>query len=67
MPSSISGTVFNDLNGNGILNPGEPGIPNVFVGGILQPGANPNAGIDIETLAVSETRTVQFNVKDVGN
>jgi len=29
--ASISGTVFNDLNGNGAINPGEPGVPGVTV------------------------------------
>lgn len=31
MPATITGTVFNDLNHNGQFDPGEPGIPNVFV------------------------------------
>ncbi|TVX93740.1 DUF7507 domain-containing protein [Paenibacillus agilis] len=31
MPATITGIVFNDLNHNGTFNPGEPGIPNVFV------------------------------------
>ncbi|MED0876491.1 DUF7507 domain-containing protein [Bacillus mobilis] len=31
MAATISGIVFNDLNHNGQFNPGEPGIPNVFV------------------------------------
>ena len=31
MATTITGTVFNDLNHNGQLTPGEPGIPNVFV------------------------------------
>ncbi|WP_333490450.1 DUF6923 family protein, partial [Bacillus mobilis] len=31
MASIIQGTVFNDLNQNGTFDPGEPGIPNVFV------------------------------------
>lgn len=61
-----------DEVGNIILTDIEPSgtdfIPNsVFVGGILLPGADPNAGIDIGTLAVGETRTVQFNVRDVSN
>jgi len=30
-PATIGGTVWNDLNDNGILNPGEPGIPGVTV------------------------------------
>lgn len=31
MPATISGIVFKDLNHNGQYNPGEPGIPDVFV------------------------------------
>lgn len=31
MATTIKGIVFNDLNHNGKLDPGEPGIPNVFV------------------------------------
>ncbi|MFD0590920.1 DUF6923 family protein [Paenibacillus sp. GCM10027627] len=31
MPATITGIVFNDLNHNGVFNPGEPGIPGVFV------------------------------------
>ncbi|WP_242310982.1 DUF6923 family protein [Bacillus cereus group sp. BfR-BA-01331] len=31
MAATISGIVFNDLNHNGQFDPGEPGIPNVFV------------------------------------
>ncbi|AZN41232.1 DUF7507 domain-containing protein [Paenibacillus albus] len=31
MPALVTGIVFNDLNHNGVFNPGEPGIPNVFV------------------------------------
>ncbi|EAL12040.1 cell wall surface anchor family protein, putative [Bacillus cereus G9241] len=31
MPATIQGVVFDDLNGNGIFDLGEPGIPNVFV------------------------------------
>jgi len=30
-PGSISGYKFNDLNGNGVRDPGEPGIPNVLI------------------------------------
>jgi uncharacterized delta-60 repeat protein len=30
-PASVSGTVFNDSNGNGILDPGEAGLPSVRV------------------------------------
>jgi hypothetical protein len=28
---SVSGTVYNDLNGNGVQNPGEPGLPGVTI------------------------------------
>ncbi|EPY2273855.1 hypothetical protein ACXAUS_002736 [Clostridium sporogenes] len=31
MAATIRGVVFDDLNNNGTLNPGEPGIPNVYV------------------------------------
>lgn len=31
LATTITGTVFNDLNHNGQRDPGEPGIPNVFV------------------------------------
>ena len=31
MPATITGRVFNDLNHNGILDPGEPGIPSAYV------------------------------------
>ncbi|NFV12500.1 DUF11 domain-containing protein [Clostridium sporogenes] len=31
MAVTIRGTVFDDLNNNGVLDPGEPGIPNVYV------------------------------------
>ncbi|WP_053956606.1 DUF7507 domain-containing protein [Inediibacterium massiliense] len=31
MAATITGIVFNDLNNNGVLDPGEPGIPNVYV------------------------------------
>ncbi|MGO5108052.1 DUF6923 family protein, partial [Clostridium sporogenes] len=31
MAATIRGTVFNDLNNNGVLDPGEPGIPNAYV------------------------------------
>ncbi|RFA31687.1 hypothetical protein CAI16_20240, partial [Virgibacillus dokdonensis] len=31
MPASITGIVFDDVNGNGVYDGGEPGIPNVFV------------------------------------
>ena len=31
VPSSLGGTVFVDLNGNGIQEPGEPGIPGVTI------------------------------------
>ncbi|OMF69648.1 DUF7507 domain-containing protein [Paenibacillus glucanolyticus] len=31
MAATITGIVFNDLNHNGLFDPGEPGIPNVFV------------------------------------
>jgi len=30
-PASVRGTVYNDLNGNGLIDPGEPGIPGVTV------------------------------------
>ena len=31
MATTIKGTVFNDINHNGVRDPGEPGISNVFV------------------------------------
>ncbi|MCY6958952.1 DUF7507 domain-containing protein [Clostridium brassicae] len=31
MAATITGTVFDDLNHNGVLDPGEPGIPNAYV------------------------------------
>lgn len=31
MPAAITGKVFNDLNRNGLLDSGEPGIPDVFI------------------------------------
>ncbi|MGY1423745.1 DUF6923 family protein, partial [Bacillus cereus] len=31
MPATIQGIVFNDLNGNGTFDPGEPGIPSAVV------------------------------------
>ncbi|EJO5349523.1 DUF11 domain-containing protein, partial [Clostridium botulinum] len=31
MAATITGTVFDDLNNNGVLDPGEPGIPNAYV------------------------------------
>ncbi|WP_142323872.1 hypothetical protein [Bacillus cereus] len=37
MPATIQGIVFNDLNGNGTFNPGDPGISGAVV--VLQ---NPN-------------------------
>lgn len=38
MPASISGIVFNDINQNGIFNPGDPGIPNAFISLLLPNG-----------------------------
>lgn len=37
MPASITGFIFNDLNQNGIRDPGEPGIPNAYAS-LLLPG-----------------------------
>ena len=43
-PSSISGVKFNDLNGNGVRDPGEPGLAGITVfldtngNGVLDPG-----------------------------
>src|SRR5205823_14895598 len=31
LTAKISGTVYNDLNGNGVFDTGEPGLPNVTV------------------------------------
>lgn len=38
MAASISGIVFNDINQNGIFNPGDPGIPNAFISLLLPNG-----------------------------
>lgn len=48
MPAAITGPVFNDLNHNGVLDTGEPGIPSVHL-----TLSGPAATVCVETLTNS--------------
>ncbi|MCG8399083.1 DUF11 domain-containing protein, partial [Bacillus atrophaeus] len=62
-PDEVTNIILTDIEPSGT-----DFIPNsVFIGGILQPGADPNAGVDIGTLAPGETQIIQFKVKNVSN
>ncbi|MCW5851639.1 MAG: hypothetical protein KIT87_16315 [Anaerolineae bacterium] len=51
---TVTGVVFNDLNGNGIREGGEPGIPNVTVG-LYGPGPDNVFGTPDDTLITTTT------------
>ncbi|MFL5331189.1 MAG: beta strand repeat-containing protein [Gemmataceae bacterium] len=75
-PATISGQVFNDLNGNGLVNSGEAGFPGVSVfldtnnNGVIDPGPTTtysSANVP-QTISASGTPTVTstITVPDVG-
>ncbi|QHW31015.1 DUF11 domain-containing protein [Paenibacillus rhizovicinus] len=72
MPATITGIVFNDLNHNGLFNPGEPGIPNVFVvlfnpaGGTCTPVLTDANGNYSFTITAAGTYTVYETVANPG-
>ncbi|MBD8499220.1 DUF7507 domain-containing protein [Paenibacillus arenosi] len=72
MPATITGIVFNDLNHNGVFNPGEPGIPNVFVvlfsntGGTCASTITDANGNYSFTITTAGTYTVYESVADPG-
>ncbi|MCG8399031.1 hypothetical protein LWS67_21280, partial [Bacillus atrophaeus] len=72
MPASISGTVFDDLNGNGTLDPGEPGIPNAFVvlrnpnGFCTTTQTNASGNYTFSNLTVPGSYTIYETVEDPG-
>lgn len=62
MATTITGTVFNDMSHNGLLNPGEPGIPNVFVTlRRVQNGACVQTSTNAAEVRISTTFPTGFN------
>ncbi|QJD82955.1 DUF7507 domain-containing protein [Cohnella herbarum] len=72
MAATLTGIVFNDINHNGQFDPGEPGIPNVFVvlfsntGGTCIPAQTDVNGIYSFTVTVAGTYTVYEPVANPG-
>ncbi|MGY1423662.1 SdrD B-like domain-containing protein [Bacillus cereus] len=72
MPATIQGIVFNDLNGNGTFDPGEPGIPNAVV--VLQDPngvctsilTNATGAYSFSGLTIPGTYTIYETVQDPG-
>ena len=59
---SIAGTVYNDLNGNGALNTGEPGLANV----IVYIDANSNNTLDTNEVRVVTSSTGAYTIANLG-
>ncbi|ASS65385.1 MULTISPECIES: SdrD B-like domain-containing protein [unclassified Paenibacillus] len=72
MAATITGVVFNDLNHNGLFDPGEPGIPNVFVvlfnstGGTCASVLTNASGVYSLTVAAAGAYTVYEPVANPG-
>ena len=67
--TTVSNTGIVDATNVVFTDPPPPGttfIPGTFkVDGVVQPGANPGAGVNLGTLAAGSTKTVTFQVKVV--
>lgn len=55
-PGSIGDTVFNDRNGNGVQEPGEPGVPNVVLT-LTLPGPDGRLGTPDDTTQTTTTNS----------
>lgn len=72
MPATITGIVFNDLNHNGQYDPGEPGIPGVFVvlyntsSGLCTPAVTDAGGVYSFSITTAGTYRVYETVEDPG-
>lgn len=72
MPATITGVVFNDLNHNGVFNPGEPGIAGVFVilysnaSGVCTPVQTDAGGVYSFSITTAGTYTVYETVGNPG-
>src|SRR3984885_1248006 len=73
MPGSISGVKFNDLNGNGVMDAGEPGLPGwtVYVDynndGVFDSATEPSAVTGAGgTYTINNVTPGDWNVREIG-